>query len=180
MKRDRDRVLDELLVLRCQAGDAKALEILASRWHPQVLRHAARLTGDSEAARDVAQDVWIAIARDLRRLRDPARFRSWAYRIVVHKSRDWIRREQARRRTLRQAAEPAQRLPPEGGSEQVGRVMTALTELPAEQYAILSWFYLEEMSVREIAEAQSIPEGTVKSRLYHARKALRQCLEEES
>lgn len=179
MKRDRDTVLDELLVLRCQAGDAKALEILARRWHPQVLRHAARLTGDSEAARDVAQEAWIAIARNLRRLRDPARFRSWAYRIVVHKSRDWIRRERIGRRVLRQAAEPAGRLPPEELSEEVGRVMTALTELPTDQYAILSWFYLEEMSVREIADALSIPEGTVKSRLYHARNALRKCLEEE-
>ena len=49
----------------------------------------------------------------------------------------------------------------------------------ANQRLILTWFYLEEMSCRDIAEALSIPTGTVKSRLHHARTALRGCLEEE-
>lgn len=180
MDRDRGDVLDELLVLRCQGGDARALEILAGRWHPRVLRHAVHLTGDSEAAQDVAQETWIAIARGIRRLQDPARFRSWAYKIVVHKSRDWIRREQAGRRALHRVAERSDPASPGGRTEDVARMMAALAELPADQRTILSWFYVEEMSVREIAEALSIPEGTVKSRLYHARNALRMCLEEES
>ena len=179
MDRDRRDVLDELLVLRCQGGDAKALEVLAGRWHPQVLRYAAHLTGDSEAARDVAQETWIAIARGIRRLQDPGRFRSWAYKIVVHKSRDWIRKEQAGRRALCRVADRSEPCSTDGQSEDVARIVAALAELPADQRTILSWFYLEEMSVRDIAEALSIPEGTVKSRLYHARNALRECVEEE-
>ena len=179
MDRDRRDVFDELLVLRCQGGDARALEVLAGRWHQRVLRHAVHLTGHSDAAQDVAQEAWIAIARGIRRLQDPARFRSWAYIIVVHKSRDWIRREQAGRRALHRVADRSEPSSLGGQSENIARMMEALAELPADQRTILSWFYLEEMSVREIAEALSIPEGTVKSRLYHARNALRECVEEE-
>jgi RNA polymerase sigma-70 factor (ECF subfamily) len=181
MNSGRGEVLDELLVIRCQGGDVRALELLARRWHPRLLRDATYLTGDAEAARDVAQEAWIGIARGVRRLQDPARFRSWAHRIVVHKSRDWIRRERTKRRTVQRAAAdlaegPAAAQP----RDDIARLRAALAELPADQRTVLSWFYLEEMSVREIAAALSIPAGTVKSRLYHARNALRSCLKEDS
>ena len=158
----------------------RALELLARRWHPRLLRDATYLTGDAEAARDVAQEAWIGIARGVRRLQDPARFRSWAHRIVVHKSRDWIRRERAGRRAVRRAADLAEQPAAEQPRDDIARLRAALAELPADQRTVLSWFYLEEMSVREIAAALSIPAGTVKSRLYHARNALRSCLKEDS
>ncbi len=159
----------------------RALELLARRWHPRLLRDATYLTGDAEAARDVAQEAWIGIARGVRRLQDPARFRSWAHRIVVHKSRDWIRRERAKRRTVqRAAADLAEQPAAEQPRDDIARLRASLAELPADQRTVLSWFYLEEMSVREIAAALSIPAGTVKSRLYHARNALRSCLKEDS
>ena len=180
MNRDRSEVLDELLVLRCQDGEPEALEALARRWHPRFLQHTLRLTGDREAARDLAQEVWMAIARGIHRLEDPARFRGWAYRIAVHKSRDWVRREQGKRRVLRRAAASEEPEPSQGGSEATQRLLATLRGLSPEQRTILSWYYLEEMSVREIAGVLSIPEGTVKSRLFYARKALRECLEEGS
>ncbi len=180
MNSGRGEVLDELLVIRCQGGDVRALELLARRWHPRLLRDATYLTGDAEAARDVAQEAWIGIARGVRRLQDPARFRSWAHRIVVHKSRDWIRRERAKRRAAQQVADLAQQPAAEQPRDDIARLRAALAELPADQRTVLSWFYLEEMSVREIAAALSIPAGTVKSRLYHARNALRSCLKEDS
>jgi len=177
MDRDEHDALEELLVLRCQDGEAEALEALARLWHPRLLRHAAGLTRDREAARDVAQEVWMAIARGIGRLEDPARFRSWAYRIAVHKSRDWIRREQGRRRALVRAAESGEVETYQGDSEAEQKILSTLRALSPEHRAILSWYYLEEMSVREIAEVLSVPEGTVKSRLFYARRALRECLE---
>jgi RNA polymerase sigma-70 factor (ECF subfamily) len=181
--RDRDAVLDELLILRCQAGDVHALEALAMRWHPRMRLWAARVTRDPHAAEDVAQDAWIGIAQGLGRLRDPARFRSWAHRIVRNKARDWIRREQARRRsvkawTITAAQRESAGLTEPPGARELARITEALERLPIAQRAILRWFYIDERSVREIAEAVSIPEGTVKSRLYHAREALRRSLEE--
>lgn len=183
--RDRDAVLDEWLVLRCQAGDVKALEVLARRWYPRMRIHAGRLTRDPEAAEDVAQEAWIGIARGLGRLRDPARFRSWAFRIVSNKARDWIRGEQARRRSGKALDSAGTRYAgsdrmERDGSSELARLTKALEGLSIGQRTILKWFYVDERSVREIAEAASIPEGTVKSRLYHAREALRRILEEEA
>jgi RNA polymerase sigma-70 factor (ECF subfamily) len=116
--------------------------------------------------------------RGLKSLRDPAGFRAWVLRIVANKSRDWIRREQARRVAMTRAPALVAHDAAQPVSGAVGRVREGLDELTPEHRLVLTWFYLEEMSVREIAEALSIPVGTVKSRLFHARNALRARLEE--
>jgi RNA polymerase sigma-70 factor (ECF subfamily) len=62
----------------------------------------------------------------------------------------------------------------------VARIRAGIARLEPDQRLILSWFYLEDMPLRDIAEALSIPVGTVKSRLFHARAALRARLMEET
>lgn len=177
-------VLDEYLVVQSQLGDPSAFARLVERWHPRLVRHAYHRTQDRDAALDVVQDSWLAVVRGLRSLRDPARFRPWVLRIVANKARDWIRRRQARRRATRRAevaASSAAAAPgetPASGADPARRVRAGLAELDESQRRILTCFYLEEMSVRQIAEAFSIPIGTVKSRLFHARKALRARMEE--
>jgi len=182
-RRTATNVLDEYLVTRSQLGDSDAFRRLVGRWHRLLVQHASHITRDDEAARDVAQESWIGIVRGLGTLRDPARFRPWAMRIVANKARDWIRREQSSRRfgkQVEEAVEVSAGLAPEDpAGDDLGRVRAGLAELDAEQRVILTWFYLEEMSVREIADVLSIPAGTVKSRLFNARKALRLRLEEE-
>jgi RNA polymerase sigma-70 factor (ECF subfamily) len=184
-------VLDEYLVVRSQLGDGEAFGGLVRRWHDRLVRHAVHLTGDDEAARDIAQESWVGIVRGLGSLRDPASFRPWALRIVSNKARDWVRRERTRRRAVRAAEASAARTPEEAGSESVAeeiaknaereaiaRVRAGLEELEPDQRLILGWHYLDGMSVREIAAALQVPPGTVKSRLYTLRQALRRRLEE--
>ena len=180
MARNPQDVLNELLVLRCQNGNAGAFEVLARSWHPLVLRHAYRLTGRSDAAAEIAQDSWLAVMRGIKRLNDPAAFRGWIYRIVGNKSKDWIRRQQARRHLTERVERES--LPATGGDDDadreaaIGKLHAALETLPRERRALLEMHYLERMKVREIAVALSIPAGTVKSRLFHARKQLKECL----
>ena len=178
--RRREDILDELLVLRTQGGDVASLDMLARRWHPKLQRHATRLTGEADAGADVAQNAWVAIVRGLARLEDPASFRSWAYRIVTRKSSDWIRSRVRRRRLNdRAAAEPAATaVEPSNPSPEISLLRAAIAELPADRQALLAMFYVEGMTVPEIADALSIPRGTVKSRLFHARNTLRASLEE--
>jgi RNA polymerase sigma-70 factor (ECF subfamily) len=182
MSRTPEDIQDELLVLQCQEGDSDAIKTLIVRWQPRFGRLAWRLTADREAARDVVQDTWLAIVRGLRRLDDPARFRSWAYRIVSNRCADWTRRRAVRRsvaNNLRNAAASACGDPsndPDAADEVAG-IRDALAKLPDEQRAILSLHYLDGMGIAEIARALDVPEGTVKSRLYHARNRLKQTLE---
>lgn len=173
-----DDILDEYLVVQSQLGDAVAFGRLVRRWQGRVLRRAMHFTRDPEAAKDVAQESWMAVIRGLRSLRDPARFPAWTLQIVANKARDWVRREETRRGAMRRfEAEPTSPGPtPNAGF--VERVRAGLAELDPARRSVLRWFYLEGMSVAEIAEALDIPAGTVKSRLFHARDALRARLEE--
>jgi RNA polymerase sigma-70 factor (ECF subfamily) len=181
MRRDAERVLDEYLAASARAGDRAALERLALRWEKKLVRHAARLTGDIELAREAAQDGWTDIVKGLPRLIDAATFPSWAFRIVTRRCADAIRRNLRRRRTEAAfAAEPVRTFDDGSGVEasaDAAPLRRALASLPAEQRAAIALFHLEDLSVAEIAAALAVPAGTVKTRLMHARKKLRAALE---
>ena len=185
MEKSPEVIYDESLVLRCQSGEEAALNELVQRWHPKLLRHAAHLTERQEAARDVVQESWLAIVRGLNRLDDPASFPKWAYRIVTNKCADWTRRRQRQRKLNAHAAEevvetrddPFESLEVD---DELQQLRIALRQMPGEQRAILSMCYLEGMPLRDIAQALSIPIGTVKSRLFHARERLKRLLKRSS
>lgn len=174
------RVLDEFLVVSAQAGDRKAFALLAERWHGKLAAHAWRLTGDRELALDAAQAAWIDIVRGLGRLRDPRAFPAWAYRIVSRRCAGQIG-EAVRRRELAaaMASEPAESDAGAEGAAGVDGLRTAIALLPPGQRSALALFYLEEMSVAEVAVALDVPLGTVKTRLMHARRKLREAMESE-
>lgn len=176
--RTRERVVDEMLVLAAQAGQAEAFERLAVRWYPRLARHARRLTGDTEGAREVVQESWVAIARGLGRLHDAAAFPAWALRIVTRRAAEWVAHRQharAHHAVVELASEVA--APQTGRADDLARVRDALRLLDREPRLLLAMLYVDGLSVAEIAAALEIPAGTVKSRLYHARARLREALE---
>jgi len=176
--RTRERVVDEILVLAAQGRQVDAFEELAARWYPRLLRHALRLTGDPEGAREVVQETWVAIARGLTRLHDPARFAPWALRITSRRCADWIGQRRAARQRSSELDAAAEIPSPTGArTDALVRVREALRRLDREQQALMAMFYVEGLSVAEIAAALEIPVGTVKSRLYHARERLRAATE---
>jgi RNA polymerase sigma-70 factor (ECF subfamily) len=176
-----ERVLDGYLVVSARLGDRKAFGLLAIRWHRKLLVHAWRLLRDAEAARDAVQEGWTEIARGLWRLRDEDAFAAWAYRIVSRRCARHVRRVQ-RTRALKakMMAEPGEPWsdPDEAlSTRDVDRVRRALRTLPPNQQAVIALFYLEELSVAEVAVALDVPAGTVKTRLMHARRKMRAALE---
>jgi RNA polymerase sigma-70 factor (ECF subfamily) len=175
-----DRLNDELLVLRCQEGDTEAFEALVGRWQRRLWRHAWRLTGDESAAWDAMQEAWIGISRGLGRLENATAFPAWAYQIVSNKCRDSVRRERRRRETAETYSEWMQRNEQEAATvqEQCNSLKEALEQLSGPDRAVLSLRYEEQFDMAEIANILGIPEGTVKSRLFHARQRLRKYLEQ--
>jgi RNA polymerase sigma-70 factor (ECF subfamily) len=147
-----------------------------------LLRHAIRLTREHEAALDIVQEAWVAIVRGIRRLDDPACFAPWVYRIVTNKCADWTRQRQRQRTCFTSlAVEPATKeASAEDMQDEAAVIRRAIGQLPREQQAILSLFYVEELSLRSIAEALSLPIGTVKSRLHYARNNLKEVIERRS
>jgi RNA polymerase sigma-70 factor (ECF subfamily) len=179
MQTPADQALDELLVLRCQDGDASALDELVRRWQPRLWRHAWHLTRQTDAASDVTQESWIGIVRGIRLLEDPAMFRAWAYRIVTRRCADWAnrRRGNAARSPVEVDDVPVAQLFTLESREEAQQLHKAIARLGSDQRAILSMRYWENMSTREIAAVLGVPDGTVKSRLSHARSELKQVLE---
>lgn len=180
MAPETSRLFDEYLAAAAQTGDRGAFGRLAERWQPKLLAHAWRLMGEVEAARDVVQDAWVDIARGLVRLDDPSLFPAWAYRIVSRRAADAIdQRTRVRRLDAALAAEAppvddtAKRMETAADAAPLARAIAAL---PAEQRAAVGLFYLEDLSVAEVAVALSVPVGTVKTRLMHARAKLRAAL----
>jgi RNA polymerase sigma-70 factor (ECF subfamily) len=165
---------DEWLVVRCQLGERDAFDALIARWHPSLCRYAVRLTNDPDAAADVVQDVWLRVVRGLATLRDAARFRAWLFGIARR-----VLMDRLRRRYAEPAIEP---LDPDGIDEpaadedradDAAMVEAELDLLPLPEREVLVLFYLRELSVNDIAAIAAIPVGTVKSRLFRARRMLR-------
>jgi RNA polymerase sigma-70 factor (ECF subfamily) len=171
------RVLDEYLVVSAKAGDQRAFDLLARRWHPKLVAHAWRLTGDGEIAREAAQEGWIEIVGGLARLRDERAFPAWAYRIVSRRCATQIRRAQARRALGTAIAAEPEICPPVDPGDEMLRLRAAVRALPEGQRAAVALFHFEDMSVAETAVALDVPVGTVKTRLMHARRTLRVALE---
>jgi RNA polymerase sigma factor (sigma-70 family) len=183
MDRTREQLLDEYLVASARIGDRKAFELLARRWRKKLLAHAWRLTGDAELAREAAQDGWIEILRGLGRLRDERAFPAWAFQIVSRRCARLIGRAQRERGLAAAvAAEPIGEPEPVEAADPgaAARLRSALARLPHAQRAAIGLFYLEDLSVAQTAIALNVPAGTVKTRLMHARRALRAVLEGEN
>lgn len=175
MHKTLDQLQTELLVMKCQAGDSRAFDALVQRWQRRVWQFAYRLLGREDEAWELTQESWIAVIQGIRQLQDPAAFPHWIFRIVSHKYLDWLRSRQRQRRLRERMEIEAQHYTPASATIDTS-LSTALFALPAKTRLLLCLYYVEEFSIGEIAIILHIPEGTVKSRLYHARQQLQSLL----
>lgn len=183
MTQSTKRIVEQYLVTFARLGDRAAQEQLVTRYQKKFLGHAYRLLGDAEQARDAVQDGWIDILRGLPKLKDDGAFPAWAFRIITRKCARHIDGLQKSRVILQTVAdEPG---PDHMVADEIEcaadrkPLHEALAKLPAEHRGAVALFYLEDMSVAEVAVALDIPAGTVKTRLMNARKKLRAALEGE-
>ena len=145
-----------------------------------VYRLSLAITGNEADAHDVAQETFLTTWRSLPRLRDPVRFDAWLLRIAVNEARMALRAR--RRRRVREIPEgAASPTPAESAAPSDGDLLAAaLDHLTSDQRAILALHHLEGYTVAEIAGVLAIPAGTVKSRLFTARRALGAALDADA
>jgi RNA polymerase sigma-70 factor (ECF subfamily) len=179
------------LVDLCRRGDAEAFARLVALHEGMVYNLAARLLGDGEEAKDVAQDVFLQVYRTVRGFQGRSSLKTWIYRIVVNQCRNrqrwWRRRRRDRSCPIEDltSADEA-RIQADGPAdspfdqvarrEHSRRVQEALAGLSFAHRAILVLREVEGLSCNEIANTLGVPEGTVKSRLARARDGLRRVL----
>jgi len=167
----------EWMALRCQAGEAGAFEDLIAVMERPLLYYAASLTGNSDSALDVLQDVWIKVFRGIHKLKNPGSLRSWLYSITHGIAVDRIRknyyREQAEKIQLEEFVEAEE---PSFAEEDAAAVHAALGQIGLLHREALVLHFLEDLSLAEIAEVVGCSEGTVKSRIHYAKQAMKKIL----
>jgi RNA polymerase sigma-70 factor (ECF subfamily) len=129
----------------------------------------------SELSKDIAQDSWRIIIDKIHDLKDPKSFKSWAYRIVYSRSLDALRYNQRKRNELQSYAFNKTEVEEESfdNSDLKKLLIKQIDSLPKQQQVVIKLFYVEEYSLKEIAELLEIAVGTAKSRLFHAREKLK-------
>ena len=170
---------DAELAARAGAGDREAFGALVERYAGQARRLARSILGNAEDADDAAQDGFLAALRALERY-DPSRpFGPWLLRIVANAASD--RRRRLRVRSTE--AIPADTVTRDPGPDQLtdrhaftAALNAALAKLPTRQRIAVVLFDVEGYSHREIAQVVHVSEGTVRSDVFHARRALRESL----
>jgi len=190
--RDRDGdergASDAALVAAVARGDGGAFATLYDEYSPIVYGLAVRMTGDAQAAEDLAQEVFLSLWRRAGAY-DPRRgaVRTWILAMTHHSAVDALRaRAAAGRRADALAARSGTVEPPDEvpervlAAEEARRVLAALETLPAEQRETLELAYLHDRSQAEIAERTGVPLGTVKSRVRLGLARLRVALAPEA
>lgn len=173
--------MDGELVERARAGDADAFDQLVRERLDAVYRLALGILGEAADARDATQEAFVSAWRKLPSLRDVERFDAWLDRITVNACRMALRK----RRGVREL-----RLIPGADYSPTGRPLAdnaqasarafddAFSRLTVDQRALLFEHHLDGHGVTKIAERLGIPAGTVKSRLFAARRALERALKD--
>jgi RNA polymerase sigma-70 factor (ECF subfamily) len=180
LPRDAD---DAVLVSGAQTGDFAAFEELVRRYRNDVFGLAYHFLRQREEAWDLSQEVFIKAHRALARFRGDASFKTWLLRITANQCKDFLKKR--RLQTVRFTEEmPESRMPAADrgpgaaaeASELGAAIETALETLSAKHRTAFVLREFEGMSYSEMAQVMACSEGTVMSRLHHARKKLRDAL----
>jgi len=178
---DFSRTADELLAVRCQLGEPDAFDALIARWHRPLWLYIRRMTGHDHEAEDVLQEVWLRVIRGIAKLRDGSRLRGWLFGIARRVLMDRLRRRYvAPPLDDLDAVDVAADVDPIDREADLAALDLALDTLPLAERDLLTLFYLRDLSLAELADALSVPVGTVKSRLFRARNLLRAAIQERN
>jgi len=166
------------LITQAKEGDRNAYGELIRIHRAGVINVVYRLCGDAELAEDTAQDAFIKAWKNLHRYQPRSAFKNWIYRIATNTALDVLRRQKDTSDIDNIPLRSSQPSPETAAltQERAEIIQNAVLALPPASRVVLILREYESFSYREIAEALSIPVGTVMSRLNYARKQLRQSL----
>ena len=184
---------DAGFVARCRQGDTEAFSVLVGRHQKKMLNVAFRMIGNYDEACDVVQEAFLSAYRAIGKFRGDALFSTWLCGIVLNHSRTHLAQKAARLR--REAGSLDDPVKSKDGSivnepcsseasvlekiekrELDQKVQECISRLDGEQREVLVLRDIQEFSYEEIGVMLNLAEGTVKSRLFRARSALKKCL----
>jgi RNA polymerase sigma-70 factor (ECF subfamily) len=181
---EREQGVQSDLIQRLALGDRNAIAEAYDAHHGAVRAFAKRLVGEAAAAEDLVHEVFVKLPQAVRGYRGEASFRTFLISVAVNQARHHVRAAVRRRHAMeRYEREPGRTAPdPEqvtGRRELAQALERCLDALPLDQRVAFVLCEVEERSSSEVAAIVAAPEGTVRTRLFHAKKKLRTLLEQE-
>jgi RNA polymerase sigma-70 factor (ECF subfamily) len=175
---------------RLRSGDAHAVAHVYAQHHAPLCSFARRFLGDDQAAEDLIHDVFVSLPDLIHKFEAGRSMRGFLFGVVANRARHYMRAAARRRafatRLLRQTETAADAsLSPSCPQAHIERrklaeaLRRALDNLSLDQRLVFTLCELEELSGPEVAEMLGVPEGTIRTRLHHARKRIRAHLEQE-
>lgn len=174
------------LIAECIAGNQDAIEVLVREYEMGVFRLALSILGEEAEANEVTQETFLSALRALPSYQDKKSLKAWLYTIAVNHSRSHLRKRKIIER-LRSTLtgvfrlETERQVSPEDAviqNEKEAALWASLSQLDERHRMVVILRYFHELSISEISEILSLPEGTIHSRLYSAREKLRDALTE--
>ncbi len=178
---EKEAVYHELLVLRCRQRQREALEELVRTWDRPLRYYIRRLVEDEHESLQILQQTWVKVLQGFGGLREPRKLPLWLYSIARKTALSHLRSKYSEQAFFRHPAEvlEAQDAGPDPRFDDAEQVHYGLGRLSLIHREVLTLFFLQDLSLEEIAAVLEIPIGTVKSRLHHAKRALKAILEQE-
>jgi RNA polymerase sigma-70 factor (ECF subfamily) len=173
--------MDSQLVMRAQRGDQAAFAEIASDSYGRLHSVAYGILRDREAAQDAVQQAMLETWRNLPKLRDPARFAAWSYRLTVNAC--YAEAKRAKRWLPNM---PIDRPPEPVAPDDIGPVVDrelldhGFRQLSVDQRAVLVLRHLVGLPLDEVARTLDIPSGTARSRLYRALQTMRAAIDADT
>jgi RNA polymerase sigma-70 factor (ECF subfamily) len=170
---------DQTAIERCRAGDTDAFRHVVEHYQAEAIGHAVAILGNREDALDAVQEALIDAFQALDRLDLSRPFYPWFYVILrnrCYKLAQGRKKREASNSDEMEILAPAANIQP----EDTMLLDQSMLELPAEDRELITLRHLDGLSYQELAERLEVPQGTIMSRLYHARKRLRQKLKQHS
>lgn len=168
-----DRLTDDIALLTAaKNGDIEAFEAIVRSHTPAVYAHAVRFFGAPSAAEDVVQEVWLKVYRSLGTFDERAKLSTWLYRVTRNTCLDMVRAGKRRPvvlDALDTVAAPGDLADEVALSASLERAITSLQPEDRDAFSAVALFGL---TYAEASEALGVPAGTVKSRVFRARRSL--------
>jgi RNA polymerase sigma-70 factor (ECF subfamily) len=172
---------DEVLIGRIANGDRLAMQVLFARYHVRMFRFVVRLVRDETTAEDVISEVFLDVWRQAGRFEGRSTVATWLLAIARFKAISALRRRRDEELDAAGAMEeptddPGMALEKKDKSAMIRKCLLGLS---VEHREIIDLVYYHEKSVKEVAEIVRIPENTVKTRMFYARRRLAELLKSE-
>jgi RNA polymerase sigma-70 factor, ECF subfamily len=162
-------------------GDEEAFKLLVQQNHELVFRHCLKIVKNEEAAKDLTQETFVHAYQHLHEFRMEARFSTWLWRIAHNLSLNALRKSSHLEKEYKEEiARPSFFTPEEENEELMQKIKHVMSQLPEKQRVVFELYDLQHMPQKEIAAKLGISYGTVRSRLFYARKKIRQFLKSVS